>query len=121
MTDNLRNFLKKVNKDKALAEKFSTLQNEENRDLVIQKTIEFAKEAGIQLTEADFAQPDGAMSDEEMTAVAGGWKKCVCVIGGGGKADQDGKACVCVADGMGAYQNDPALRCACCLGGYGND
>ena len=54
MTENMKKFLEKVSADKALAEKFANL----DKDAV----VALAKELGIELTEADFAQPEGEIT-----------------------------------------------------------
>lgn len=121
MTNQLKEFLKKINNDEALMKKFATLQDEKDRKVVIQKTIEIAREAGIELAEADFEPPE-EMDDEELNAVAGGFKKCTCYVGGGGAADQDGKACGCVAYGYGELREPGNKhRCECIAMGTGYD
>ena len=75
MTENMKNFLKKVSEDKAMAEKISKLEKEE--------LIAAAKELGFELTDADFAHQEEALSDQELTTVTGG-EKCLCVLAGGG-------------------------------------
>ena len=64
MTENMKNFLKKVSEDKAMAEKISKLEKEE--------LIAAAKELGFELTDADFAHQEEALSDQELTTVTGG-------------------------------------------------
>ena len=124
MTDNLKEFLQKASGDDKLAKEFQELQNESDRDKVIAKTIELAKNTGFSLTEADFKEPEGEVDDEEMEAVSGGWKKCACFLGGGGEADVDGDTCACVAAGAGvtkAVNGKQEGRCLCTFGGYGYD
>ena len=121
MTNQLKEFLKKVNSDESLEKKFAALKDESDREVVIQKTIKIAAEAGMTLTEVDFEPPEEEMDDDELEAVAGGWKKCYCAIGGGGKADEDGKACACVAEGLGESRRKPVWRCGCGFVGYGYD
>ena len=120
MTDKFKNFLKKVNGDEALFKKMEALQAETDRETVIEKTIEIAKEAGYALSPADFEAVDGEMDDAEMQAVSGGWTKCVCVAGGGGKEDAEGGVCACVLEGAGMRKGSSLIfRCACVIGGYG--
>ncbi|MEA4853246.1 MAG: Nif11-like leader peptide family RiPP precursor [Christensenella sp.] len=120
MTDKFKSFLKKVNEDEALFKKMEALQGETDRKTVIEKTIEIAKEAGIALSPADFEAGDGEMDDAEMQAVSGGWCKCVCVTGGGGKEDAQGGVCACVLEGAGMRKGSSLIfRCACVIGGYG--
>jgi predicted ribosomally synthesized peptide with nif11-like leader len=119
MTDQLKEFLKRVNRDEFLAKKLGDLNGEQDREVVVQKTMEIAQEAGITLTEADFAEIESEMSDEEMEAVAGGFKKCYCATGGGGTGDEDGKTCACVAAGYGERRKDGSGRCVCAICGMG--
>jgi len=110
MTENMKNFLAKVSADKALAEKLSKLEKE--------ALIALAKELGIELTDADFAAQEEALSEQELSAVTGG-DKCLCVVGGGGTKDDDSKACGCVAAGAG-YHDNGEQRCFCVMGGSGD-
>ena len=121
MTENLKVFLKKVNGDEAFFKKMEALQAETDRETVIEKTIEIAKEAGIALTPADFEADDGEMDDAEMQAVSGGWKVCMCVAGGGGKEDAQGNVCACVIAGGGFRKDNGESRCFCLLAGDGYD
>lgn len=109
MTENMKNFLKKVSEDKALAEKIGKLDKAE--------LIALAKEMGIVLTEEDFKAREGELNEDELDAVAGG-SECACAVGGGGTADGDCPACACVVAGLG---NDEKgyCRCVCPVGGYG--
>ncbi|MBP3648870.1 MAG: Nif11-like leader peptide family RiPP precursor [Clostridia bacterium] len=111
MTENMKNFLAKVSEDKALAEKASKLERAE--------LIALAKELGFELTEADWAQPEGEISEGEMDDVVGGYKRCICVLGGGGKADSEGDACGCVGLGFGISKSNGEMRCACSNAGTG--
>ena len=45
-----------------------------------------------------------ALSDQELSDIAGG-KKCLCVLGGGGEADVYEKTCVCVLEGGGFFDD----------------
>ncbi len=96
MTETMKNFLKKVSEDKALAERFSKL---DKADL-----IAAAKELGFELTEADFAQPEGELSEDELAVVSGG-AVCFCFVGGGGKREEDASPCGCVLFGNGEDQS----------------
>ncbi|MBE5781795.1 MAG: Nif11-like leader peptide family natural product precursor [Clostridiales bacterium] len=111
MTANMKNFLAKVSEDKGLAEKIGKLEK-------VDELIAAAKAIGIELTEADFAQPEDALNDQELTAVTGG-EKCLCVAAGGGTKDDDSKACGCVAAGAG-YHDNGDQRCFCVMGGSGD-
>ncbi|MBQ8639637.1 MAG: Nif11-like leader peptide family RiPP precursor [Lachnospiraceae bacterium] len=111
MTENMKNFLKKVSEDKTLAEKVGKLEKAE--------LIALAKELGIELTEADLAQEEGEISENEMDAVVGGYKRCVCIAGGGGKKDSEGDVCACVGAGVGLSKVDGEARCVCATAGTG--
>ena len=113
MTENMKNFLKKVSEDKALAEKASKLERAE--------LIALAKELGFELTEADWAQPEGEISEGEMDAGVGGSQRCRCVVSGGGKAYADGNACGCVTAGIGTSKHDGEARCVCVASGIGEE
>ncbi|MBE5781792.1 MAG: Nif11-like leader peptide family natural product precursor [Clostridiales bacterium] len=110
MTENMKKFLEAVSKNGELAAKVSTLTKED--------LLALAKELGIDLTEDDFAQKS-ELNDDDLEAVAGGWTDCFCIAGGGGKADEDGKACACVAFG-GGQAKDGQNRCLCIGAGSGD-
>lgn len=111
MTETMKNFLAKVSKGTALAEKIGKLEKAE--------LIAMAKELGFELTEADFVQPEGEISENEMDAVVGGYKRCACYTGGGGKEDSEGEVCACVVAGGGISKVDGEARCACVWAGTG--
>ena len=111
MSENMKNFLKKVSEDKALVEKINELDKA--------GLIAMAKELGFEMTEADFLQPEGEISENEMDAVVGGYKRCACFSGGGGKADSEGDVCACVVGGGGISKVDGEARCACLWAGTG--
>ena len=122
MTNNLKEFMKKAAEDKELFSKLEALNQEQDNDVIIKKTIEIANKANFTLTPADFKASEEELDDEELNAVAGGWKKCVCIAGGGGKEDSDGNTCGCVAAGLGTRKdNGDLLRCLCYAVGYGKD
>lgn len=110
MTENMKKFLEKVSADAALAKKAMQLE--------LADLIALAKELGFDLTDADFARPEGEISASEMEALTGG-KKCLCVAAGGGTKDDDSKACGCVAAGAG-YHDNGEQRCYCIMGGSGD-
>ena len=133
MTEEAKKFLMIAGTKEAICKKMDELHREINgadaegatiseiRDKVVKRTVEIAQEEGFALTQADFEADDGEMDDAEMRAVSGGWCKCVCVAGGGGKEDKDGNLCVCVAAGMGVRKDNNDPRCACPIIGYGYD
>lgn len=111
MNENMKNFLKKMSENAALAEKAAKL---EKADL-----IALAKELGLELTEADFAASEGEIAADELETVSGGYQRCVCLYGGGGKKDEDGAACGCVVAGAGISNHDGEARCICAAAGTG--
>jgi len=131
MSENLKKFLETVSANEKLAEKTGRASREE--------LLAMAKELGLALTEEDFLQKSGELSDDELDAVAGGGT-CVCVVGGGGKKAGDGSVydvCACVAAGTGLKKltqtvYDPVMgewstethkvaRCVCVTAGAGKD
>ena len=121
MTENITKFLQMLSADEELTKKAEVLF--QNRDF--KGLADMADKAGFPIDEEDLGalcSPGGdrELDDDELDAVAGGWKECVCAIGGGGKADKDGLACACVAAGLGLGREDKdATRCACAFSGYG--
>ena len=109
MTENMKCFLAKVSEDKALAEKASKLEKDE--------LIVLAKEMGVNLTEADFAQTESDISEGELNSVTGGGN-CYCVAGGGGTAGEKDSACACVFAGWGR-STERHERCVCAMAGGG--
>lgn len=116
MTANMEALLKILSENSELGHKFAQMDK--------QNLIASAKELGVELTDADFAQPE-TMSDAELNAVAGGGE-CVCVLGGGGTQGGDDGVCACVAYGQGNVADDSqyvyrrgAPRCQCFVGGTG--
>jgi len=109
MTENLKCFLAKVSEDKALAEKASKLEKDE--------LIVLAKEMGVNLTEADFAQTESDISEGELNSVTGGGN-CYCVAGGGGTDGEKDSACACVFAGWGR-STERHERCVCAMAGGG--
>lgn len=113
MTENMKKFLEAVSKNSNLAVTTSAMTKGE--------LLALAKELGIELTDADFAESSDELNEEELDAVAGG-AACGCVLGGGGKAGGkwDNKVCVCVTGG-GGLTGDGTCRCACTVAGWGAD
>ena len=109
MTENMKCFLAKVSEDKALAEKASKLEKDE--------LIVLAKEMGVNLTEADFAQTESDISEGELNSVTGGGN-CYCVAGGGGTDGEKDAACACVFAGWGR-STERHERCVCAMAGGG--
>lgn len=109
MTENMKCFLAKVSEDKALAEKASKQEKDE--------LIVLAKEMGVNLTEADFAQTESDISEGELNSVTGGGN-CYCVAGGGGTDGEKDSACACVFAGWGR-STERHERCVCAMAGGG--
>lgn len=111
MTENMKKFVEAMSEHPELNEK---LENAGKDDL-----IAIAKELGIELTEADFEQQPGELSDDELDAVAGGYKgDCYCPLVGGGTKTEDSKPCACIYGGAGKWKNGNN-RCACIIAGEG--
>lgn len=110
MTENMRKFLETVSRSEELCAKANGAGKDE--------LTAMAKELGIELTEADFEQPAGELSDDELDAVAGGGA-CACVAGGGGtEKKKDGK-CACFFTGVGFDYTYDDVRCTCVGAGGG--
>jgi predicted ribosomally synthesized peptide with nif11-like leader len=103
MTENMKVFLEKVSADEALAEKVKALGDIQDKKEAIAATIQLAEEAGCTLTEADFAQPSGELSDDDLDSVAGGAAFCMLF---GGHCNNNGDTCA----GNG-WTDDCKLRC----------
>ena len=128
MTENLKKFLEAVSKDEALQAKVNALES--NKETAMSGVIALAKELGIELTEADFAQPDGEISEDELETINGGGcptagtvnNSCYCAAAGGGggkQKDEDIWGCACVAYGQGGDAKDDHTTCMCVLYGHG--
>lgn len=119
MTANMEKLLKILSENEELGKKFTQLKE---ADL-----IAAAKELGIELTEADFAAPDGEVSESELESIAGG-SSCKCYMAGGGtKTSGEDAACGCWAYGQGnTASNSPCvdfrdvIRCQCIHSGEGD-
>lgn len=130
MTENLKKFLEAVSKDEALQAKVNALES--NKETAMADIIALAKELGIELTEADFAQPDGEISEDELAAVSGGMgssgsctnSACWCTVGGGGggRMIDDNRAfgCACAVYGQGGDGKDDHHVCICVVVGEGD-
>lgn len=121
MTDQVKEFMIKASEDKDLSSKLEQLKDEKDRERMFARAAEIAREAGFNVSAEDFRITEGEMNDKEMSEVAGGWQKCYCVEGGGGKADSDGKVCACVLSGWGERKDNNNLRCECFNFGYGDN
>ena len=129
MSENLKKFFESVSKDEVLQEKMKALSvDRENAAAYI---IALAKEIDIELSEADFAQPDGEISEDELETINGGGcptagtvnNSCYCAAAGGGggkQKDEDIWGCACVAYGQGGDAKDDHTTCMCVLYGHGD-
>ena len=128
MTENLKKFLEAVSKDESLQAKVNALESK--KETAMADIIALAKELGIELTEADFAQPDGEISEDELETINGGGcptagtvnNSCYCAAAGGGggkQKDEDIWGCACVAYGQGGDAKDDHTTCMCVLYGHG--
>lgn len=82
MTERMKAFLQKVSADEALAAQVGALGQD--------GLIALAEGMGLALTAADFAEASDELEDEELDAVAGGWRRsgdrnCACVVVGSGQ------------------------------------
>ena len=128
MTDNMKKFLEMISKDVEAGKKAGTLEKD--------ALVAYAKELGVELTEADFVTPDAELSEDELVAIHGGGEQqdwadfnncsgsngqqdCFCTAGGGGQADENGDVCACVGYGQGSRGS--GTTCICVLIGVGND
>lgn len=81
MTENMKKFLAEASKNEDLKKRAGKASQEE--------LTELAKEIGCTLTEEDFVKPSKEeLSDDELTAVAGGRGFCF-MFGFGSKTDED--------------------------------
>ena len=128
MTENMKKFLDFVSRNPDVLEKAKALQAE-GEEAVKAVTMTFAKEHGFTLTEADFAPPEGELSEQELQAIAGGGGKgpntggCYCMLAGGGggtQTDDDIYGCACVGYGQGGDGAIDDFTCWCTGYGEGN-
>ena len=128
MSDNMKKFLELVSKDENLKQKLQACNDMEPAD-AISTSIALAKELGIELGEADFANEKscGELSDDELDAVAGGSTDgfCVCAFAGGGggidNKDNNKYGCACVMYGQGGDGRPEDKNCQCIAHGWGED
>lgn len=130
MKQEVKEFIKKVNSDEESRKAFMAMLPEDqtkiDRDAFIEeKILPFAKERGYDLSVADFEPEEpasGEISDDELTAVAGGM--CICPVAGGGEGTDANNnqpyVCGCVAYGQGGQGFEDA-NCLCPLYGTGAD
>ncbi len=98
MNENLKKLIEEASKNEELKKKLNALTD---KDTVVEKTIEIAKEYGITLTAEDFKPEVGEnISLDELNSVSGGADLPLCVGASGGKT------CMCVIIGA-------ATGCGC--------
>ena len=71
MTENMKKFLEAVSKDEALKSELEALVKD-GKAKDEKAFIEFAAKKGFTLTEDDFKQEEGELSEDELQAIAGG-------------------------------------------------
>lgn len=112
MTENIKKLLELATDKRELQDRLNKANQEE--------LIAIARENGIALTDADFAQ-SSEISDDELGSVAGGsHTDCSCFMGGGGTGGGKDGVCACVGVGWGNCK-DGSRRCNCGLCGAGYD
>ena len=120
MNETLLKFMEILSKDAELQKKANELTARNDTAGI----VKLAASVGIELIEDQLvlhAPQMEELDDDELDAVAGGYKDCVCVLGGGGEADADGMACACVAAGVGRdRRTSDGTRCACAVTGFGD-
>ena len=109
MTEKAKEFMAAMAQDEELMNRMKEADS-------VDRALEIAKKKGYDLTAEDFAKAGGTddINEDELQAVAGGWKSCGCVAGGYGKADpSDGSgSCSCALIGFGFWA-DGTGRCMC--------
>ena len=120
MSNNMKKFLELVSKDENLKQKMLAC-NDMEPEKAIQAGIALAKELGIELSEADFAEEKscGELNDDELDAVAGGGCNCPSSGDGGGTTNGNTYNCICGLGGAGGTGDN--YNCLCHFGGYGED
>lgn len=129
MSENLKKFLELISGDEELKQKVLACNEMEPADALC-ASIALAKEVGIELTEADFAQKeaDGELNDDELGAVTGGVDEanglCSCAFAGGGGGvdakDHNVYGCACVMYGQGGDGRPEDKNCQCIATGWGD-
>lgn len=123
MNENVRALLDAIKEDEQLARQIAS----SDKDDAIAIALSAAEKIGIPLSKRDFSPPEGELSEEELTAVAGGGV-CFCEIGGGGTSEDKmgnhgiDNTCGCVFGGYGSGLNkngETETRCACVQLGSG--
>lgn len=95
MTENLKKFLEEASKNEELKEKLAA---QTDKETMVDKAVEIAKEYGFALTAADFQPAEGeAVSEDELKQVTGGdfAELCDCVLQG-----NTSRRCICLTVGI---------------------
>ena len=115
MTEKAKEFMAAMEQDEELMNRMKEAQS-------VEQALEIAKEKGYVLTAEDFTPPGEAeeINEDELQAVAGGWKTCACVNAGFGNEDSGDSSlfCGCAFGGVG-YWKDGTGRCYCVYAGGG--
>ena len=124
MNNDWKTQLAELCKDEEFQQKQTELAEKYKDDEAALKSeiIKLMAEYGVTEPEEGFVTPASELSDEELSAVAGGQSmelaECLCVFGGGGGVA--GKTvCACVAGGAGQSTCDNNKSCLCVFSGYG--
>ena len=121
MSESMKKLLEALSKNEELGKKAASMDKTE--------LMALAQEMDIELTEGDFAVPEGELSEKELAGVFGGGY-CFCALGGGGTEGGNDGVCACVAYGQGNVADNPSydlsayagrVRCYCIGMGDGNE
>ena len=124
MNNDWKTQLAELCKDEEFQQKQTELAEKYKDDEAALKSeiIKLMAEYGVTEPEEGFVTPASELSDEELSAVAGGRSlesaECCCVLGGFGKAGET--VCACAHGGAGQSTCDNGLLCYCAIGGYGD-
>ena len=130
MTENMKAFIEKAEKNEALKAELEAINKEytdkdaisQNIEEINKKTIDIAAGYGITLTADDFI---AELPEDQLENVAGGsGGVCVCVMGGyGGGLGETGEGwCACAVAGVGEDGTKKGVGswCLCGIGGGGS-
>ena len=129
MTENMKAFIEKAEKNEALKAELEALGKEyadreaasQNTEEINKKTTDIAAKYGITLTADDF---NAELSEDQLTNVAGGSNGvCACAWAGyGGNLGKTGEGwCACSGFGMGEDAHKAGGKwCVCAIGGGGS-
>ena len=124
MNNDWKTQLAELCKDEEFQQKQTELAEKYKDDEAALKSeiIKLMAEYGVTEPEEGFVTPARELSDEELSAVAGGRSmesaECRCTFGGGGEAGET--VCACAFSGAGRSTCDNGLLCYCVNCGYGN-